>query len=110
MVAEGASYLFAQEQRGDTSWRTGPDRWVVPTHEPQQSRQIEIPGAGLQIMVGWLASACGAGQTDIFCLALTVGASLWQATHGCVFGPKHAPGAGEQQPTTADRLNQTTSE
>ena len=76
LVTEGAAYLFAQEHRRDASWREGPDRWVLPTQEPQRPYQIEIPGAGLQIMVGWLASRCGAGQADILCLTLYAGASV----------------------------------
>ena len=102
LVAEGASYLFAQEHRGDASWREGPDRWVLPTQEPQRPYQIELPGAGLQIMVGWLASRCGAGQTDILGLTLYAGASVWLATHGCACGPRHIPGAGEQHSTTVE--------
>ena len=100
LVAEGAAWLFAQEHRGDASWRTGPGRFVVPTQEPQRPYQIEIPGAGLQIMVGWLASRCGADQTDILRLTLYAGATLWLATHGCACGPRHTPGAGEQHLTT----------
>ena len=99
LVAEGASHLFAQEHLGDTSWRTGPHRWVLPTQKPQHSHQIEIPGAELQIMIGWLASRCAANQTDILGLALHVGASLWHTTHGCACGPKHTPDAGEQHQT-----------
>ena len=30
LLAEGAGYLYALEDKGDTDWRTGPNRWVIP--------------------------------------------------------------------------------
>ena len=45
MTAGGAAYLSAHELKGDTSWRAGPDRWVLSTHRPDRPEQVEIPGA-----------------------------------------------------------------
>ena len=30
LLAEGAGYLYAVENKGHTDWRTGPNRWVIP--------------------------------------------------------------------------------
>ena len=94
LLAEGAGYLYALEDKGHTDWRTGPNRWVIPEGPAGPPRLIEMPGESLQTTVGWLASRRGDDQTGIVTLAVAVGARMWLDDHGCACGPHHTPGAG----------------
>ena len=48
LQVEGAGYLYALETKHDTSWRSGPQRWVPPTGGPTApQRLVEMSGEGL---------------------------------------------------------------
>ena len=102
LLAEGAGYLYALEDQGDTAWRTGPNRWVIPEGTTGPQRLIEIPGELLQTTVGSLASRRGDDQTGIVTLAVGVGARMWLDDHGCACGERHSPGAGLEPPADTD--------
>ena len=102
LLAEGAGYLYALEDKGDTDWRTGPNRWVIPEGPTGPQRLIEMPGESLQTTVGWLASRRGDDQTGIVTLAIAVGARMWLDDHGCACGPHHTPGAGREPRPSID--------
>ena len=93
LLVEGAGYLYAREAQRDTSWRTGPQRWVLPTAGPTgPQRLVELPGEGLQTVLGLLMSLTGDDQAGIVALAVAVGARMWLDDHGCACGPRHSPG------------------
>ena len=52
LLAEGAGYLYALEDQGDTAWRTGPNRWVIPEGPTGFAGSAtvgsEAPGRGLR--------------------------------------------------------------
>ena len=102
LLAEGAGYLYALENKGHTDWRTGPNRWVIPEGPTGPQRLIEMPGESLQTTVGWLASRRGDDQTGIVTLAIAVGARMWLDDHGCACGPHHTPGAGREPRPSID--------
>ena len=94
LLAEGAAYLVAMEVQGNTAWRTGPTRWVIPPEHPNVGpRLIETPGAQLQDLLGRLAVCRGDDHTGIAALAVATGAKLWIDDTGCACDGDHIPGA-----------------
>ena len=99
LLAEGAGYLYALETEHDTAWRSGPNRWVMPSGGPTgPQRLIEMPGEWLQTILGLLMSLTGDDQAGIVTLAVGVGARMWLDDHGCACGTDHSPGAGHSPP------------
>ena len=97
LLAEGAGYLYALETKRDTTWRSGPNRWVMPSGGPAgPQRLIEMPGESLQTILSLLMSLTGDDQTGIVTLSVGVGARMWLDDHGCACGPHHWTGAGHQ--------------
>ena len=92
LLAEGVGYLWAHDQKGNTAWRTGPHRWILPTHGvdgPQ--RTFETPGEWLQVLLHRLAALRGDTQQGLAALAVATGAECWQTDHGCCCGPRCNP-------------------
>ena len=93
LLAEGVGYLWAHDQAGDTAWRDGPSRWILPTHGGcyGPERIVEMPGEALQQLLARLARLRGDAPQGMAALAVATGAECWQTDHGCCCGPRCKP-------------------
>ena len=93
LLAEGVGYLWAHDQAGDTAWRDGPNRWILPTHGGRYGpeRIVEMPGEALQQLLPRLARLRGDTNPGMAALALATGAECWQTDHGCCCGRRCKP-------------------
>ena len=93
LLAEGIGYLWARDQAGDTAWRDGPSRWILPTHGGcyGPERIVDMPGEALQQLLPVLARLRGDTLEGMAALALATGAECWQTDHGCCCGRRCNP-------------------